>query len=126
MPASKSGPQRPRREFCSVNVHFVTAQGETVVAPARAGSRLLEVGQGAGMPLEGTCEGQMACSTCHVIVSPDWFDKLEPASADEEDMLDLAAGVTRTSRLSCQIELVDELDGLTVKIPVISRDMQFG
>lgn len=126
MPASKFGPQRPRREFDSVNVHFVTAQGNIIVAQANAGSRLLEVGQSAGMPLEGTCEGQMACSTCHVIVSPDWFDKLAPASPDEEDMLDLAAGVTRTSRLSCQIELLDEYDGLTVKIPGVSRDMQFG
>ncbi len=78
------------------------------------------------MPLEGTCEGQMACSTCHVIVSPDWFDRLEPASDDEEDMLDLAAGVTRTSRLSCQIELTDALSGIAIRIPGVSRDMQIG
>jgi ferredoxin len=109
-----------------VNVRFVTAQGETVAAKARPGARLLEVAQAAGMPLEGTCEGQMACSTCHVIVSSDWFDKLPSASADEEDLLDLAAGVTRTSRLSCQIGLDEALDGLTVKIPGVSRDMQFG
>ncbi|MBB4859834.1 ferredoxin [Novosphingobium chloroacetimidivorans] len=109
-----------------MNVRFVTPQGEIISADAREGARLLEVGQAAGMPLEGTCEGQMACSTCHVIVSPDWFEKLSPASADEEDMLDLAAGVARTSRLSCQIELSGELDGLTVKIPGVSRDMQFG
>lgn len=76
------------------------------------------------MPLEGTCEGQMACSTCHVIVDPDWFSQLPEASPEEEDMLDLAAGVTRTSRLSCQIELTDGLDGLEVSIPGISRDMQ--
>lgn len=96
------------------------------MAQAEPGTRLLEAGQGAGMPLEGTCEGQMACSTCHVVVRPDWFEKLAPASPDEEDMLDLAAGVTRTSRLSCQIELSGELDGLTVHIPSIARDMQFG
>jgi ferredoxin len=109
-----------------LNIRFVTPQGDVVTAQARRGASLLEIGQAAGMPLEGTCEGQMACSTCHVIVSPDWFDKLPPASADEEDMLDLAAGVTRTSRLSCQIMLGDEIDGLTVKIPGVSRDMQFG
>jgi len=126
MPASASGPQRPRREFNDLNVRFVTANGDLVTAATRPGLRLLEVAQGAGMPLEGTCEGQMACSTCHVIVSPDWFEKLAPASADEEDMLDLAAGVTRTSRLSCQIALDGEMDGLTVKIPGVSRDMQFG
>ena len=111
-----------------MNIRFVTAQGDIVTAQASAGAgtRLLEVAQAAGMPLEGTCEGQMACSTCHVIVAAEWFDKLEPASADEEDMLDLAAGVTGTSRLACQIELDDRLDGLTVRIPGVSRDMQFG
>ena len=76
------------------------------------------------MPLEGTCEGQMACSTCHVIVAREWFDKLKAASEDEEDMLDLAAGVERTSRLACQILLSDELDGLTVRIPEESHDVQ--
>jgi drug/metabolite transporter (DMT)-like permease len=80
-----------------VSVCFITDKGERVSASAQPGQRLLEVGQAAGMPLEGTCEGQMACSTCHVIVSPDWFDKLPSAHADEEDMLDLAAGVARTS-----------------------------
>jgi ferredoxin len=109
-----------------LNIRFVTPQGDVVTAQAAPGASLLEVGQAAGLPLEGTCEGQMACSTCHVIVSPDWFDKLMPASADEEDMLDLAAGVTRTSRLSCQIALGETLDGLTVKVPGVSRDMQFG
>jgi ferredoxin len=109
-----------------LNVRFLTTLGDIVTADAKPGARLLEVGQAAGMPLEGTCEGQMACSTCHVIVLPEWFERLEPASADEEDMLDLAAGVTRTSRLSCQIELRDEMDGLTVQIPGVSRDMQFG
>jgi ferredoxin len=66
----------------------------------------------------------MACSTCHVIVAAEWFDALEPASADEEDMLDLAARVTRTSRLSCQIALAPKLDGLEVRVPGEARDMQ--
>jgi ferredoxin len=109
-----------------LNVRFVTAKGDIVTAQAAPGARLLEVGQAAGVPLEGTCEGQMACSTCHVVVLPEWFEKLEPASPDEEDMLDLAAGVTRTSRLSCQIELSGDMDGLTVQIPGVARDMQFG
>ncbi|MCJ2177968.1 2Fe-2S iron-sulfur cluster-binding protein [Novosphingobium album (ex Hu et al. 2023)] len=109
-----------------LNVLFVTADGSKVPAQAEPGARLLEVGQNAGMPLEGTCEGQMACSTCHVIIAPDWFDKLPPASMEEEDMLDLAAGVARTSRLSCQIELTDALDGIEVRIPGMSHDMQIG
>ena len=108
----------------SVSVTFITASGERVLAEAREGDRLLEVAQAAGLPLEGTCEGQMACSTCHVIVPPEWFDRLPPAVEDEEDMLDLAAQVTRTSRLSCQIVLTPELDGLEVRIPGEARDMQ--
>jgi hypothetical protein len=107
-----------------VKVTFVTAQDQRITAEAASGTRLLEVGQNAGMPLEGTCEGQMACSTCHVIVAAEWFDKLQPASEDEEDMLDLAAGVTRTSRLSCQIVLTDAIDGLVVRVPEEARDMQ--
>jgi len=107
-----------------VKVTFITAQDQRVEREAEAGTRLLEVGQNAGLPLEGTCEGQMACSTCHVIVTPEWFEKLAPASDDEEDMLDLAAGVTRTSRLSCQIVLTDALDGLEVRVPEEARDMQ--
>ena len=107
-----------------VKVQFITAGGERVTGEAESGARLLEAAQAAGMPLEGTCEGQMACSTCHVVIAPDWFDRLTPASADEEDMLDLAAGVARTSRLACQITLSEMLDGITVKIPGESHDMQ--
>ena len=107
-----------------VSVSFVTAAGQRVSAQGAPGTRLLEVGQAAGLPLEGTCEGQMACSTCHVIVADEWFDKLAPASDDEEDMLDLAAGVTRTSRLSCQILLDDALEGLEVRVPAEANDMQ--
>ena len=107
-----------------VKVTFVTAQDQRIAAEAAAGTRLLEVGQNAGLPLEGTCEGQMACSTCHVVVAPDWFALLPEASEDEEDMLDLAAGVTRTSRLACQITLTEALDGLEVRVPSEARDMQ--
>jgi len=95
-----------------------------VAADAAEGDRLLEVAQAAGMPLEGTCEGQMACSTCHVIVAARWFERLKPASEDEEDLLDLAAGACRTSRLACQILLDSALDGLEVRIPAESCDMQ--
>jgi ferredoxin len=105
-------------------VTFITAKGDRVVAEGGEGTRLLEIAQNADMPLEGTCEGQMACSTCHVIVGKDWFPKLPPASEDEEDMLDLAAGVTRTSRLACQITLTEALDGLEVRIPGESHNMQ--
>ncbi|MGA1850803.1 2Fe-2S iron-sulfur cluster-binding protein [Sphingobium yanoikuyae] len=106
-------------------VTFISADGESrqqVDAPA--GSVLLEVAQAAGQPLEGTCEGQMACSTCHVIVDAADFDRLPRASEDEEDMLDLAAAATRTSRLACQIILSEQLDALTVRIPGEFNNMQ--
>ena len=107
-----------------VRVHFVTRDGSKVDAEGGEGISLLEAAQAAGMPLEGTCEGQMACSTCHVIVAREWFDRLKPASEEEEDMLDLAAGAVRTSRLSCQIVLSPDLDGLEVSIPAESHDAQ--
>jgi ferredoxin len=107
-----------------VKVTFITRDGDKVEASAEEGFSLLEAGQAAGMPLEGTCEGQMACSTCHVIVDREWIDRLPKASEEEEDMLDLAAAVERTSRLSCQIRLTAALEGLTVRIPRESRDAQ--
>ena len=108
-----------------MKVRFVSADGDGVrEVEAQSGDRLLDVAQANGQPLEGTCEGQMACSTCHVIVDPDDFDKLRPASADEDDLLDLAGSVTRTSRLSCQIWLDESWGSLTVRIPGESRDMR--
>ena len=106
-----------------MKVTFLTSEGDRVDAQGEPGDSLLRVAQAAGMPLEGTCEGQMACSTCHVVVGAEWFNRLPQASEEEEDMLDLAAGVRRTSRLSCQIVLAEELDGLTVSIPAESHDM---
>jgi ferredoxin len=106
-------------------VRFVSADGERVQeVEARAGERLLDVAQAAGQPLEGTCEGQMACSTCHVIVAAEDFARLPRASEDEEDMLDLASHVARHSRLSCQIWLTEEMESLTVRIPGGFHNMQ--
>lgn len=107
-----------------ITVTFISADGESLEVQAVDGRSLLDVAQAAGQPLEGTCEGQMACSTCHVIIDKDWFDRLPRAVEDEEDMLDLASGVRRTSRLSCQIILTPELDGLVVHVPAESRNMQ--
>ena len=99
-------------------VRFLKADGSfdrDVEAPA--GSVLLDVAQANGQPLEGSCEGAMACSTCHVIVDRQDFERLPPASEEEDDLLDLAAHVTRTSRLACQLVLTDELGELTVRVP---------
>ncbi len=108
-----------------IKVTFKSADGDSEQSvQAKPGDNLLDVAQAAGQSLEGTCEGQMACSTCHVIVDKDWFDKLPKANEDEEDMLDLASGARRTSRLSCQITLTTDLDGMKVNIPTESRNMQ--
>jgi len=99
-------------------VRFFKADGtldkEVDAAP---GQRLLDVAWAERQPLEGACEGVMACSTCHVIVEAEDFAKLPPASEEEEDLLDLAAHATRTSRLACQILLTEDLESLSVRIP---------
>ena len=108
-----------------IRVRFVSADGERVQeVEAPAGERLLDVAQAAGQPLEGTCEGQMACSTCHVVVAAEDFARLPRASEEEDDLLDLAACVTRHSRLACQIRLDAALETLTVRMPGSSHDMQ--
>lgn len=97
-------------------VRFIGARGvREVTAPS--GARLLDVAQADGQPLEGTCGGDMACATCHVIVAADDFPLLPPASAEEEDMLDMVAGSVRTSRLACQVRIDPAWPGLTVSIP---------
>lgn len=107
-----------------VAVRFITSNGTVTDAVGEVGDNLLRLGQAHGVPLEGTCEGQMACSTCHVIVDAEWFAKLTEAVEEEEDMLDFAAGVRRTSRLSCQIELTEDLDGMVVHVPDEAHDMR--
>jgi ferredoxin len=89
---------------------------------AEPGQRLLDVAWAAREPLEGACEGVMACSTCHVIVDGADFEKLPPASEEEEDLLDLAAHATRTSRLACQVILTDSLKSLNVRVPPEARN----
>ena len=106
-------------------VRFLSADGSKVrEVDAPAGERLLDVAQANGQPLEGTCEGQMACSTCHVIVAAEDFAKLPRASEEEEDLLDLAMHVTRHSRLACQIRLDESLASLTVRMPPGFHNMQ--
>ena len=86
----------------------------------------MEVAVRHSLDMEGACEGNMACSTCHVIVDPDWSSKLSRPAEEEEDMLDLAFGLTRTSRLGCQIVITEELDGLVVALPKETQNMLLG
>jgi ferredoxin len=89
---------------------------------AASGQRLLDVAWAAKEPLEGACEGVMACSTCHVIVDPDDFAKLPKASEEEDDLLDLAPHAARTSRLACQIVLTEDIRSLSVRIPPSAKN----
>lgn len=103
-------------------ITFIDRDGEAQTFDAPEGLSVLEVAHRHGIDIEGACEGSLACSTCHVVVEPEWFDKLPEASEDEEDMLDLAFGLTKTSRLGCQIIMNDDLDGLTVRLPAGTRN----
>jgi ferredoxin, 2Fe-2S len=96
---------------------FIDPQGKSHEVDAPEGLSVLDVAHRNGFDLEGACEGAMACSTCHVIADPKWFDKLPMASEEEEDMLDLAFDVSETSRLGCQITMTKDLDGLVVSLP---------
>ncbi|MBT4878385.1 MAG: 2Fe-2S iron-sulfur cluster binding domain-containing protein [Alphaproteobacteria bacterium] len=97
--------------------------GEKKEIEAENGLSLLEIAHNNNIDLEGACEGSLACSTCHVIVSDKYFSQLAEASEEEEDMLDLAFGVTHTSRLGCQIIMSDELDGIELIVPSETRNI---
>ncbi|MFN4282208.1 MAG: ferredoxin family 2Fe-2S iron-sulfur cluster binding protein [Alphaproteobacteria bacterium] len=102
---------------------FVEPNGTRHEVDAPVGLSVLEIAHANDISLEGACEGSLACSTCHVVVSAEDYERLSEATEDEEDMLDLAFGLTRTSRLGCQIIMSDELDGLTVTLPSETRNM---
>ncbi len=104
-------------------VTFINPDGSRLEAEAPLGEYLLEIGQRHGIDLEGACESAMACSTCHVIVDPAFWDKLPAPSEEEEDMLDFAYGLSTTSRLACQIEITEALDGLIVRVPRGAHNM---
>ena len=102
---------------------FIQPDGSRLDVEAPEGLSVLEIAHRNKVDLEGACEGSLACSTCHIVVAKEWYDKLAQASEDEEDMLDLAFGLTHTSRLGCQIIITEELDGLTVTLPSATRNM---
>lgn len=102
---------------------FIDADGNRKEVDAPVGLSVLEIAHKNDLDLEGACEGSLACSTCHVIVDDKWFNKLDDATEEEEDMLDLAFGLTHTSRLGCQIKMTEELDGLEVTLPTGTRNM---
>ena len=105
---------------------FIEKNGQSREVEAPVGLSVLEIAHRHDVDIEGACDGSMACSTCHVVVDPAWIDKLDDATEDEEDMLDLAFGLTATSRLGCQIVMTEDLDGLTVALPDETRNMLVG
>ena len=104
-------------------ITFIEPDGKEKVVEAEHGLSLLEVAHNNGIDWEGACEGSLACSTCHIVVEKSFFDSLPEPSEEEEDMLDLAWGLTHTSRLGCQIIVDDSLDGIKVRIPNGTRNM---
>ena len=105
---------------------FIERDGARKEVEAPVGLSILEIAHRNDIDIEGACEGSLACSTCHVIVDKAWFPRLEEPSEDEEDMLDLAFGLTPTSRLGCQIIITEELDGLTVTLPAETHNFLLG
>jgi ferredoxin-2, mitochondrial len=105
-------------------VTFVDKHGDAHTFAVADGDNLLDIAQDNDMEMEGACGGSCACSTCHVIVESDHYDTLEEPSDDENDMLDLAFGLTETSRLGCQVQMSKEIDGIVVKLPSMTRNLQ--
>ncbi|KAK4501446.1 hypothetical protein PRZ48_007255 [Zasmidium cellare] len=115
-------PPKPGEER---RVTFIDKEGHEHTFEVADGDNLLDIAQANDLEMEGACGGSCACSTCHVIVTDDgMYDKMEEPSDDENDMLDLAFGLTETSRLGCQVEMSKELDGLVVKLPSMTRNLQ--
>ena len=102
---------------------FILPDGSRRSVDAKPGYTLLEIAHQHEVDLEGSCEGSLSCSTCHLIISPEWYGKLPAPSEEESDMLDLAAGLTRTSRLGCQLVMQESWDGMEVRLPSAVRNM---
>lgn len=104
---------------------FIDKEGVEHKIAVNEGDNLLDIAQAHDLEMEGACGGSCACSTCHVIVTDqEHYDRMPEPDDDENDMLDLAFGLTETSRLGCQVKMTKELDGLTVKLPSMTRNLQ--
>ncbi|CAE6388016.1 unnamed protein product [Rhizoctonia solani] len=107
-----------------IKLHFKDSKGELIkTVECNEGDNILDLAHEYDIDLEGACEGSVACSTCHVILSPEHYDLLPEPDDEENDMLDMAFGLTDTSRLGCQVKLTPELDGMTATLPSATRNM---
>ncbi|XP_015277106.1 PREDICTED: adrenodoxin, mitochondrial-like [Gekko japonicus] len=109
-----------------VTINFINRDGEKFSATAKEGESLLEVVVNQNLSIDGfgACEGALACSTCHLIFDDRAFQQLDPVTPEELDMLDLAYGLTDTSRLGCQVRVKKWMDGLTAQVPVEVSDIR--
>ncbi|KAK2744778.1 hypothetical protein FQN55_006534 [Onygenales sp. PD_40] len=124
-PVASHGHLDPPKPGEELNITFIDKEGEEHHFQVSKGDNLLDIAQANDLEMEGACGGSCACSTCHVIVEDaDLYDKMEEPDDDENDMLDLAFGLTETSRLGCQVKMTKELDGLVVRLPSMTRNMQ--
>lgn len=106
-----------------LHVTFILKDGTQNTFEVSEGDSLLDIAQGHNLDMEGACGGSCACSTCHVIVDPEYYDALEEPDDDENDMLDLAYGLTETSRLGCCIKMNKDIDGIRVALPAMTRNV---
>lgn len=123
-PISRHGHLTPPKPGEERNVTFIDKEGQSHTFQVSDGDNLLDIAQANDLEMEGACGGSCACSTCHVIVASDHYDLMPEPDDDENDMLDLAFSLTETSRLGCQVKMTKELDGLVVKLPSMTRNMQ--
>ncbi|CAG8439193.1 7428_t:CDS:2 [Ambispora leptoticha] len=114
----------PPKEGEGVKINIITREGDKHTIQANEGDSIMDITMAHDIDLECACEGSLACSTCHVIVDPKYYEKLDEPTDEENDMLDLAFGLTETSRLGCQIVMKPELDGITVTIPSATRNVR--
>eukprot|EP00741_Cyanophora_paradoxa_P019147 tig00021123_g18487.t1 len=128
--ASASNDKKPATPAADLPVYemtFVEKDGTLRTVKCKEGQSVLDIAHEHDVDLEGACEGSLACSTCHVVVDPKFFDKIPEATDEENDMLDLAFGLTQTSRLGsrlgCSVKMTRELDGLVVRLPPATRNM---
>ncbi|KAK6464652.1 2Fe-2S ferredoxin-type domain-containing protein [Scheffersomyces coipomensis] len=107
-----------------LHITFITKDGQQITYEVAEGDNVLDIAQAHNLDMEGACGGSCACSTCHIIVDPEFYDEIPEPDDDENDMLDLAFGLTETSRLGCQVKMRKELDGIRVALPAMTRNLQ--
>jgi ferredoxin len=107
-----------------LHITFITKDGSQQTFEVAEGDNILDIAQAHNLDMEGACGGSCACSTCHIIVDPEFYDEIPEPDDDENDMLDLAFGLTETSRLGCQVKMTKELDGIRIALPAMTRNLQ--